>query len=161
MIFVLSDTHVPERMAELPQKFLNQVKSDDIIFHAGDFARLEVLEELASVATVHAVWGNMDEAKIRKLLPQKKTVEVQGKKIGLCHGSRSPRGLGERVYAQFGQKCDVLIFGHSHAPHNGKIKDTLLFNPGSLSGNLVPPFVATYGVLTIEGGDVWGEILEI
>lgn len=161
MIFVLSDTHVPERMARLPQKLLNQIKSDDIIFHAGDFVRWGVFQKLKSLATLHAVFGNMDEARIKKLLPQIKVVEVQGKKIGVCHGSGSPFRLGERVYREFEKRCDVLIFGHSHVPYSGKIKDTLLFNPGSLSGNMMPPFAATYGVLTIDGNDIWGEIFEL
>jgi len=161
MIFVLADTHVPERMAALPRKFLDLVKSRDMIFHAGDFVRWEVLRELENIATVHGVRGNMDQANIRKLLPERKVVEVQGKKIGLCHGAGSPHRLGERLNRKFGKECDALIFGHSHAPFNKKIDDTLLFNPGSLSGNLVPPFAATYGVLTIKGDEVWGEVLEI
>ena len=73
MIFVLSDTHVPERMTKLPQKFLDQIKSDDIIFHAGDFVRWEVFQKLKSLATLHAVFGNMDDAQIGRLLPQKKS----------------------------------------------------------------------------------------
>ena len=161
MIFVLADTHVPERMAALPGKFLSQVRPGDVIFHAGDFVRLEVLQTLEGLATVHGVRGNMDEPRIRELLPESKVVKLQGKRIGVCHGSGSPHKLEERVYRELGAKCDVLIFGHSHAPLNKKIGDILVFNPGSLSGNLVPPFAATYGVLTIEGEDVWGEIHEI
>jgi putative phosphoesterase len=161
MIFVLADTHVPERMAALPRRFLDSVKSGDIIFHAGDFVGWEVLQELEGLATVHGVRGNMDESRIRRLLPETQVVEVQGKKLGLCHGSGSPHKLGERLYRELGKKCDALMFGHTHAPFNQRIDDTLLFNPGSLSGNLVPPFAATYGVLTIEGDDLWGEILEI
>ena len=161
MIFVLADTHVPERMAALPGKFLSQIKPGDVMFHAGDFVRWEVLRELEALATVYGVRGNMDESRIRKFLPDSKVVELQGKKIGLCHGSGSPHKLGERVHREFEGRCDVLIFGHSHAPLNKKIGDMLLFNPGSLSGNLVPPFAATYGVLTIEGDDVWSGIHEV
>jgi len=161
MILVLADTHVPERMTALPGKFLSQIKPGDVILHAGDFVRWEVLRELEGLATVHGVRGNMDESKIRRLLPESKIVEAQGKRIGLCHGSGSSHKLEERVYREFGTECDVLIFGHSHAPLNKKIDDTLLFNPGSLSGNLVPPFAATYGVLNIEGDDLWGEIHEV
>jgi putative phosphoesterase len=55
---------------------------------------------------------------------------------------------------------DVIIFGHSHLPDLKKKENTLLFNPGSLSGNLMSPF-ATYGVLSIDGNDAWGEIFEL
>ena len=161
MIFVLSDTHVPERMGKLPRKLIEQIKPEDTIFHAGDFVRWEVFQQLAGLAAVHAVRGNMDDARIRQSLPERKVVDFHGKRVGICHGSGSPADLPERVHKEFGRKCDVLIFGHSHAPLSQRIDDTLLFNPGSLSGNLVPPFAATYGVLTIEGDDVWGEIHEL
>jgi len=161
MIFVLSDTHVPERKKELPRKLTQRIKSEDLVFHAGDFVGWEVFRELAGLARLYAVRGNMDCAKIKRSLPDKRVVEVEGKRIGICHGSGSPAGLPQRVYEQFGRKCDVLIFGHSHVPFNRKIERTLMLNPGSLSWNMALPFDATYGVLTIEGDQVWAEILEL
>jgi putative phosphoesterase len=161
MIFVLSDTHVPDRIARLPQKFLEKIKSGDVVFHAGDFVQWTVLEDLQRLATVHGVCGNMDETKIQRLLPEKKLVEVQGKKVGLCHGSGPSHELWKRVCRNFEDKCDVLIFGHSHSPFNQKIGDTLFFNPGSLSSNLVSPFNATYGTISIEGDEVWAEIFQL
>lgn len=161
MILVLSDTHVPERMEKLPRKLISRIGSEDVIFHAGDFVNWETFQELSGRATLHAVRGNMDHARIRQSLPEKKVVEIQGKRIGICHGWGSPVNLAQKVHGQFGQKCDVLIFGHSHVPYNGKIGDTLMLNPGSLSWNMAPPFDATYGILTIEGDQVWAEILEL
>jgi putative phosphoesterase len=168
MIYVISDTHVPERMATLPQKFLDKIKPHDVIFHAGDFVNWETFMELESLATLYAVRGNMDHPKINDCLDKKKLVSMQGKtigslhslQVGIYHGSGSPFGLGKRVYQEFEEKPDVIIFGHSHIPYNKKEENTLLFNPGSLSGNMTGPF-ATYGVLTIEDNDVWGEIFEI
>jgi putative phosphoesterase len=184
MIYVISDTHVPERMAKLPRKFLDKIKPHDIIFHAGDFVSWETFKELESLATLHAVCGNMDHPKIKDCLDKKKLVSLQGKRIGslrslqvgslrslqvgslrslqvgIYHGSGSPFGLGKRVYQEFEKKPHLIIFGHSHIPYNKKKENTLLFNPGSLSGNLTGPF-ATYGVLTIDGDDVWGEIFEL
>lgn len=168
MIYVISDTHVPERMAKLPQKFLDKIKPHDIIFHAGDFVNWETFKELESRTTLYAVFGNMDHSKIKNFLDKKKLVSLQGetigslrsRQVGMCHGSGSPFGLGERIYKEFEEKPDVIIFGHSHIPCNKKKENTLLFNPGSLSGNMSPPY-NTYGVLTIEGDDVWGEIFEL
>jgi len=176
MIYVISDTHVPERMAKLPQKLLDKIKPHDIIFHAGDFVNWDTFKELESLATLHAVYGNMDHPKIKNCLDKKKLVNLQGKRIGslhslqvgslrslqvgIYHGLGSPFGLGERVYKEFDEKPDVIIFGHAHLPYNKKKENTLLFNPGSLSGNLMSPH-ATYGVLNIDGNDVWAEIFEI
>jgi predicted phosphodiesterase len=55
---------------------------------------------------------------------------------------------------------DVIIFGHSHLPDLKKKENTLLFNPGSLSGNLTL-LSANYGVLNIEGNDIGGEIFKL
>jgi putative phosphoesterase len=92
MIYVISDTHVPERMARLPQKFVDKIKPDDVIFsaiggsvydrHAGDFVNGETFKELESLATLHAVRGNMDHARIKDYLDKKKLVNLQGKRIG-------------------------------------------------------------------------------
>jgi putative phosphoesterase len=86
MIFVLSDTHVPERMKELPRNLVERIGPADLILHAGDFVVWEVFRQLSSLAAVHAVRGNMDEAKLRRFLPETKVLEITGKKIGLCHG---------------------------------------------------------------------------
>lgn len=161
MIFVLADTHVPERMDSLPRRLLDRIKSNDLILHAGDFVEWDVYRQLADTATLHAVCGNMDQAELREFLPQRLVLELKGKKIGMCHGSGPPAGLEKRVLREFGEKCDVLIFGHSHVPYNRKIGDTLVFNPGSLSWNMASPFDSTYGILTIEGDDVWAEIVEL
>jgi putative phosphoesterase len=160
MIYVISDTHIPERMAKLPQKFLDKINPHDIILHAGDFVNWETFKELESRATLYAVRGNMDHSKIKDFLDRKKLVNLQGKRIGIHHGSGAPFGLAERVYREFEEKPDVIIFGHSHFPYNKKKENTLLFNPGSLSGNLMSPS-ASYGVLTIDDNDVWGEIFEL
>jgi len=168
MIYVISDTHISERIAKLPQKFLDKIKPDDIIFHAGDFVNWEIFKQLKSLATLYAICGNMDHPKIKDSLDKKKLVNLQGKRmgslrslqVGMYHGSGSPFGLAERVYREFDEKPDVIIFGHSHLPYNKKKEKTLLFNPGSLSGNLMSSS-ASYGVLTIDGNDVWGEIFEL
>jgi putative phosphoesterase len=161
MIFVLSDTHVPERMKELPRNLVERIGPADLILHAGDFVVWEVFRQLSSLAAVHAVRGNMDEAKLRRFLPETKVLEIAGKKIGLCHGWGSRWGLPEKVRRQFGRTCDVLVFGHSHIPYNRKIGQTLMLNPGSLSGNATRYSGASYAVLTIEGDEAWAEIVEI
>ncbi len=161
MIFVLSDTHIPERTKRLPRKLLDQIRPKDVIFHAGDFVGWNVYQQLADVARLYAVRGNMDDAKIKELLPERMVVEVAGRRVGMRHGSGPSAGLADRVYQDFGERCDVLIFGHSHVPFNRRMGDTLVVNPGSLSWNMAPPFDATYGTLTIEGRDVWAQIHEL
>ncbi len=159
-ILVISDTHIPERATKLPEQFLKQIQPQDLILHAGDFTKLEVLEQLKKLGKVYAVWGNMDDGNIKKLLPETEIFEMEGKKIGIYHGYGAPEGLEKKVYDKFNQKLDVIVFGHSHTPYNQKLNDCLMFNPGSLSGN-ANTSNPSYGILNIDQGEIWGEIVEI
>ena len=159
-ILVISDTHIPERSAKIPEEFLKQIKKDEIILHAGDFTNFEVLEQIRKLGSLYAVWGNMDDGKIKKFLPEKQILEVEGKTIGIYHGYGAPYGLEKKVYEKFEETLDVIVFGHSHTPYSQKIKNTLMFNPGSLSGNNQTGN-PSYGILRIEPGEIWGEIVEI
>lgn len=159
-ILVISDTHVPERAQKLPPQFVNQIRSEEIIVHAGDFTNLEVLQELQKLGKVYAVWGNMDEGRVKKVLPEKEILEIEGKKIGIYHGSGAPDNLEKKVYDKFDQNLDVIVFGHSHTPYNQKLENCLMFNPGSLSGNKNTGW-PSYGILNIDQSEIWGEIVEI
>jgi putative phosphoesterase len=160
MIYVISDTHIPERASRLPRKFVEKIKKDDTILHAGDFTEIKAYRNLGSLATLHAVCGNMDHPEIRKLLPPKRLLELFGFRIGLIHGSGPPFGLVERVYREFDDNLDVIVFGHSHFPYNLIQGNTLLFNPGSLSGNF-PSWKKSYGILQIDEKKIRGEVVYI
>lgn len=160
MIYVISDTHIPERVSRLPQDFTEKVKKDDLILHAGDFTDVKVFEELKNLATLYAVRGNMDSPELRKLLPPKRVFEYSGFKIGLIHGSGSPYNLPGKAHREFSENLDLIIFGHSHSPYNLKHGNTLLFNPGSLSGNL-SSWKKSYGIIQTDAGKIWGEVIYI
>ncbi len=158
MIYVISDTHIPERALELPQKFAENIKKEDIIFHAGDFTSIKTYRELEKLTSLYAVCGNMDCPEIKEILPLKTIIELSGFKIGLLHGSGSPFNLAEKVYKEFDGKLEVIIFGHSHSPYNQKKGDTLFFNPGSCAGNFLS-WQKSYGILHTDEGKIWGEIV--
>ena len=159
-LWVISDTHIPERTRRLPEEFLEKIKDEDIIFHCGDFVCLEVLKELEKKALVYAVSGNMDHLELKSLLPKKRVEQISEIKIGVIHGFGSPFGLAQRVYREFDEKPEVILFGHSHSPFQRKIENTLLFNPGSLSGNLFS-WKKSYGVLHIDQDRIWSEVFYI
>jgi hypothetical protein len=159
-LFVISDTHVPEISRKIPEEFLSKIKSDDVLFHAGDFTNLETLRTLERRCKLYAVRGNMDYPDVKKILPEKKVIDISGKKIGILHGWGAPFDLAERVLKKFKESLDLLIFGHSHYPYHKKINNTLLFNPGSLAGN--PGFRnKTYGILRLEEEEIWADVIEL
>ena len=76
LIGLISDTHVPSRTKFIPQIIIDDFKERgvDYIFHLGDFAVIDALEQLYKEFgkdKVIAIIGNMDEGEIRNIgLPE-------------------------------------------------------------------------------------------
>ena len=149
-IGVISDTHVTS-FEEIPDRILITLADVDLIIHAGDFVTLDVLDGLKRLGEVKAVRGNMDSGDIKRILPEKELLLIEGKRIGIAHGSGSPYGIEDRVSRLF-EDVDIIIYGHSHQPENEIKKGILFFNPG-LARN-------SFGVLTV-GNDIEGEIIRL
>ncbi len=86
----------------------------------------------------------------------KKTEEITllGKKIFLTHGDLYGVKYGtERLgYAAEERGADIVLFGHTHIPHEEYIsaqKPYYLFNPGSISS---PSY--SYGIITLTESTV-------
>ena len=126
---VISDTHV-RFFTELPQNLMKALSGVDVIIHAGDIVTVDVIKGLETLAPVRGVCGNMDYPEVRVIFPEKQILEIEGKKIGVIHGSGGPRSIEDRVLQAF-TGVDAVIFGHSHAAFNKIIGGVLLFNPGS------------------------------
>lgn len=148
-IGVVSDTH----SLELPRLMLKDFKSVDLIIHAGDFCDTADYEALAQIKEVKAVYGNMDTAAIRKLLPRRQIIKLGAFSVGLFHGEGPPKTILEKVKAEFqDDKVDMVIFGHSHQPFNQKIGNVRYFNPGSPNDTIFAPY-CSYGIIEVANKD--------
>jgi len=79
IVGVISDTHGllrPEAVAAL--------HGSDRIVHAGDVGAPEILDELAKIAPVTAVRGNVDRADWTRRLPTSALIEVDGCRFMCC-----------------------------------------------------------------------------
>jgi uncharacterized protein len=131
LIGVISDTHIPERAAKIPETVIKAFKDVELIFHAGDLVSMDVLHELENLAPTRCVQGNMDRMYGLKL-PKQEIVTVDGIKIGLDHGEVYPRGDTQQLkYIGMEMGVDVLITGHTHIPFIKEVGKMLLLNPGS------------------------------
>ncbi len=139
-IAVLSDTHV-RTLDQIPPLVLRALDGVDLILHAGDFTEKAVLDGLKTLAEVRAVCGNMDSGELKRTLPQTDLFVINGKRIGLTHGSGPPWGIKRRVRHMFGD-VDLIIYGHSHSADSQHVKGSLLFNPGRAR--------ESFGLLTID-----------
>lgn len=156
-IIVLSDTH----SRPLPKALWDDMSSADLILHAGDFADIDVYRSLKEIKEVRAVYGNVDGADLRKVLPPKVVFECEGVRIGLAHGEGSPEGIIGRLAKTFeGSGVQVVVFGHSHTPHNGMVNGILFFNPGSPTDTVRSPYLS-YGVLDVKDGKIKARIVKL
>jgi putative phosphoesterase len=149
-IGVVSDTHATS-FAQLPDTILTALAEVDLIIHAGDFTTKDVLDGLRRLGEVKAVWGNMDSAELKRILPEKELLVIEGRRIGIIHGWGSPYGIDDRVGGMF-EDVDIIVYGHSHYSQNEVKKGILFFNPGQAKNS--------FGILTV-GKEVKGEIIKL
>lgn len=129
MLTVVSDTHRTDGHG-LRGRTLAAVREAALVIHAGDFNREPVLEAFEREAsTLRAVYGNTDDAAIRKRLPAERTVEYGGVRFAVTHTRRG----GETALTLFGREreADVVVFGHTHRPTFDAGGPVSLLNPGS------------------------------
>ncbi|MFA6450355.1 MAG: metallophosphoesterase family protein [bacterium] len=161
-IGVISDTHIPTAARALPAMISDLFDGVDMILHAGDLVSESVLDDLALIAPVMAVRGNMDLSS--EFNPLKRIVDIEGEGvlIGLIHGWGAPGDLPMRVLGEFEKKPkpDCIVFGHSHQPFNEFFGGVLMFNPGSPTDKRFAPYFSV-GILTVSGGAVSGEIIKL
>jgi putative phosphoesterase len=149
VIGVVSDTHIPDRAARLPDHLLDGLKSCNVqlILHAGDISTSQVLRTLEEIAPVKAVKGNRDL--FIPNLPMFLEFEINGVKIALMHGHINlptywadkyqfiTRGYQRERYISRLPKASpdarLYIFGHTHHAESFDQNGKYFFNPGSVS----------------------------
>ena len=89
LIGVISDTH-----GLLRPEAMDDLRGSDHILHAGDVGAPGILKELAAIAPVTAVRGNIDREAWAKRLPKTEVFEVGGIWIAVMEGDP----LSEKTY---------------------------------------------------------------
>jgi uncharacterized protein len=120
MIGIISDTH-----GLLRPEAVEALAGSDLIIHAGDVGKAEILERLQAIAPVTAVRGNVDEGPWADALPLTATVDAGAARIYVLHDVNQ-LGIdpGRAGY-------HIVVSGHSHQPRHDKRRGVLYLNPGS------------------------------
>ena len=144
---------MPRGGRRLPDGCVERIQAADLLLHAGDFSTLEVLRDLEAIGPpVVGVHGNVDSADLRRLLPEERVVEAAGARIAVVHDAGARSGRLERMRRRFGDRADVVVFGHSHLPLHEEAPDGFqILNPGSPTERRRAP-THTMGLIQIEGG---------
>jgi putative phosphoesterase len=149
-IALLADTHMPKGTRRLPPRCAELIAGAEALVHAGDFITVAVLEELEALCpVVHAVHGNVDEAVLRRSLPETREVRLGERVLAVLHDAGPSQGRMRRLRKRFPQ-ADAVLFGHSHLPLHEEDGDFQIFNPGSPTERRRAPR-RSMGMLHLEG----------
>lgn len=120
-ILVVGDTHI-RTWDEAHPALRALVREADIAVHCGDWVALDAVEGFrAEARQAVLVHGNSDPVEVRRALPYRDVIEVDGVRIGVTHpawGTVEPELhelLPDFPEGEVG-KLDVLCYGHIHVP---------------------------------------------
>lgn len=158
---LISDTHIPKKAHNLPQKVLEVFQNVNYIIHAGDLVELTVVDELEQLAPVLAVHGNMDGVDITGALPKLNSLRVFDWKIGVMHDPDIAFGLGKMRELVKEHSFDVFVYGHTHVADIKWEGKTLFVNPGSPTVPASSMGKLSVGLLKITKEAIVPEIVEV
>jgi len=120
VVGVISDTH-----GLLRPEALEVLRGSDMIIHAGDVGKPEVIARLGEVAPVHVVCGNVDQGSWAAALPMTELVEVGDHRFFVLHD------IAQLDVDPVAAGLGAIVFGHSHRPSIETRNGVLFLNPGS------------------------------
>ncbi len=148
-IGIISDTH-----GLIRQRVVKSFKDVDLIVHAGDVGKPEVLEALQDITRVYPVRGNVDGGKLADKLPFTEVVKVGQVHLYVLHDVNA-LDL-DPVAAGF----NAVISGHSHVPKIEERNGVLFLNPGS-AGPKRLRYPVSIAFLYVNGVSIDAEIVEL
>jgi hypothetical protein len=117
---LISDTH-----GLLRPQALDALRGSDLVVHAGDVGKPEILTALRKLAPVVAVRGNVDTADWARALPETAVAEAGMVLLYVLHDIHTldldPAASG----------FHIVVSGHSHKPGQFERNGVLYINPGS------------------------------
>jgi putative phosphoesterase len=115
--------------------------------HAGDIGGMSIIRELEAIAPVTYVLGNNDDDDGYDVV----RATIAGVRVLLTHILPRPHALARGVRDSLRDKpADVVVFGHSHLPHNEVIDGVRFFNPAS-AGPRRFDYPVSVGIIDGEG----------
>lgn len=129
-ILLLSDTH-----GHVDDHMMKYVKESDEVWHAGDIGTTQVTDTISSQKPLRAVFGNIDNHKLRLSFPEELLFECEDINIYMTHiGGRPGRyakGISKKIKSI---KPKIFICGHSHILkiQYDKVNQLLFINPGAI-----------------------------
>ena len=128
-ILLLSDTH-----SHMDERILHYAGEANEIWHAGDIGKTDVTDKLKQIRPLRAVYGNIDDAEIRKEFPLNQRFMCEEVDVWITHIGGYPGKYSPAIREEIRQNPPKLfICGHSHILKvmNDKNLGLLHMNPGA------------------------------
>jgi uncharacterized protein len=150
LLGIVSDTHGLLRPEVAPA-----LRGVDQILHIGDVGKISILDELATIAPVTAIRGNVDREGACAKLPETEIVLVEGHYLYMLHDLKTLHL--DPAAAKFA----AVLHGHTHVPNFYTKKGVLYFNPGSCGPRRFE-LPVTVGLLTVRAaGELEAKIVPL
>lgn len=158
LIGIISDTHDNMPAIQRAVEILTERKVEHVI-HAGDYCSPFVFRALKHLkCDFTGIYGNNDGERLllqklsdNRIYTQPHILELAEKRIVIIHEPQVVDALADSSH------FDLIVYGHTHTPDIRKKGNTLIVNPGELSGWL-------YGRSTLAIADLSllsAELLEL
>jgi uncharacterized protein len=109
-IGLLSDTH-----GWIHPRLFDHFAECDEIWHAGDIGNVETADKLSAFKPLKAVYGNIDDAMVRRIYNENLYFTAGDTRIWLTHIGGTPGHYDRRVMPGiYEDPPDIFICGHSH-----------------------------------------------
>jgi putative phosphoesterase len=120
LVGLISDTH-----GLLRDEALRALEGSDLIIHAGDVGKPEILDALQALGPLVAVRGNIDKGAWALALPVTAVAQAGPVTIYVLHD------VHELDLDPVAAGFQVVVSGHSHRPGRREQSGVLFLNPGS------------------------------
>lgn len=110
-IGLLSDTH-----GDLDERIFEYFSECDEVWHAGDIGSQAVLDKLSNFKKLRVVYGNIDDASIRRQTAEVLRFTLDGVDVLMTHIAGKPGKYAKPAYDLLTSKNPPKLFvcGHSH-----------------------------------------------
>lgn len=150
-IGLLSDTH-----NAWDEKFRIHFSDCDEIWHAGDIGSIALARKFEAIKPFRAVYGNIDDNRVRSAYPKTLRFEVEGVDVLMTHIGGYPGRYSSGIKAElFSNPPQLFISGHSHilkVMYDKKL-GCLHMNPGA-AGKYGLHQVRTLLRFVLDNGDI-------
>lgn len=155
LIGIIADTHDNLPAIHKAVAILNERRVEHVI-HAGDFCSpftFRALKHLQCDFT--GIYGNNDGERVLlqklsqgRIFTQPYVLELVGKKIVIMHEQHVVEALADSNH------FDLIVYGHTHTPDIRKQGNTLIVNPGELSGWLYGRSTMAIADLSLQSAEL-------